>query len=57
MRAPLFVKGPTTFLSAWQSQTQRFDIVVHGDASGVKTEGFDHRHHRFFVKRLLEERA
>ena len=34
-----------------------YDVVVHGDASGVRTEGFGHRHHRFFVKRLLEERA
>ena len=56
--APLFVKGPINFFKRMAiPNSALYDIVVHGDASGVKTEGFDHRHHRFFVKRLLEERA
>ena len=56
--APFFVRGPIDFFNRMAiPNSALYDIVVHGDASGVKTEGFGHRHHRFFVKRLLEERA
>lgn len=55
--APFFVHGPINFFKRMAiSHSGLYDVVVHGDASGVKTEGFGHRHHRFFVKRLLEER-
>ena len=56
--APFFVHGPINFFKRMAIPSSAlYDVVVHGDASGVRTEGFGHRHHRFFVKRLLEERA
>ena len=56
--SPFFVCGPINFFKRMAiPNSALYDIVVHGDASGVRTEGFGHRHHRFFVKRLLEERA
>lgn len=56
--APLFVKGPINFFKRMAiPNSALYDIVVHGDASRVPTEGFAHRHHRFFVQRLLEERV
>ena len=56
--SPFFVRGPIDFFNRMAiPNSALYDIVVHGDASGVRTEGFGHRHHRFFVKRLLEERG
>jgi len=55
---PFFVQGPINFFNRMAiPNSALYDIVVHGDASKVRTEGFGHRHHRFFVKRLLEERG